>query len=73
MKTEEPGPILGMLKPGAILRPGDEYRDPYTGKWHPTTCAGKAVGIPNCTSHEYRRRIPAGVLSPNVKDEPRDK
>lgn len=44
-----------VLRSGEILMDGDQYLDPHNGKWYPTKCVGKKVGIRLCTSAKYRR------------------
>ena len=65
MKTRTPKIAKGFrrVESGEVLRGGDEYFDRHNGKWYPTHCIGKPVGIPNCTSLTYRRQVHASLTA----------
>jgi hypothetical protein len=56
----ETTPKTVTLRKGDILKQGDEYLDPYSGKWFPTKCVGCEVGLPGKTSMVYRRHVKEG-------------
>ena len=71
MVTTSPATIrYRLLGQGDVLREGDEYQDRFDDEWYPTRCVGVAVGVPNRTTMEYRRRVPeiTGVNSPVQSD-----
>lgn len=47
---------------GEMLLAGDEYLDPKSGEWYRSKCAGKRVGVVNCTDLEYRRFMPPNAI-----------